>query len=129
MEHTTLEQLPATNRLSVSELVNSLADIDLSETSSNTSESSWRLSVSHQASDVKELDAEVATELSLQVALGHHGQVKTLLNNQHDPNLRDRDRDRVPLHWAAARGKTKIAVLLLKVRARFLRSSGGSASR
>eukprot|EP00320_Phaeocystis_rex_P021866 CAMPEP_0119062026 /NCGR_PEP_ID=MMETSP1178-20130426/5706_1 /TAXON_ID=33656 /ORGANISM="unid sp, Strain CCMP2000" /LENGTH=126 /DNA_ID=CAMNT_0007043267 /DNA_START=1 /DNA_END=378 /DNA_ORIENTATION=+ len=31
-----------------------------------------------------------------------------------DPNTRDPDGDRVPLHWAAARGHTKCAMVLLR---------------
>jgi len=33
---------------------------------------------------------------------------------QHDPNKRDPDGERTPLHWAAARGHSRCAVVLLK---------------
>jgi ankyrin repeat protein len=56
--------------------------------------------------------------LSLMCALGETGQVRTLLAGGHAPDRRDADGDRVPLHWAAARGEIKCIEMLLKVRAR-----------
>ena len=45
---------------------------------------------------------------------GHARQVEGLLSSRSDPNARDPDGDRCPLHWAAARGHTKCALELLK---------------
>ena len=51
---------------------------------------------------------------------------------QHDPNRRDPDGERTPLHWAAARGHSRCAVVLLKAGAdpaQAERSSGLSCAR
>lgn len=57
---------------------------------------------------------EGLTGLSLQAALGHAGQLEFLLNEPGaTPNVVDRDGDRTPLHWAAARGHLKCVHLLL----------------
>ena len=57
--------------------------------------------------------------LSLHAALGQTARLKYLLcrNPAADPNARDSDGDRVPLHWAAARGQHEAARLLLAARA------------
>lgn len=52
---------------------------------------------------------------SLQAALGHAMQLKHYLYlSTATPNARDRDGDRTPLHWAAARGHLRCAQLLIK---------------
>lgn len=51
--------------------------------------------------------------LSLQAALGHLDQCNAMLNDGADPNVRDADGDRFPIHWAAARGYTKIIEALI----------------
>ena len=52
-------------------------------------------------------------ELSAFAALGSVEQLKRLLHSGCDPNIRDSDADRTPLHWAAIRGHTKCVEKLL----------------
>lgn len=53
--------------------------------------------------------------LSLHAALGHRQQLTTDLNlGRGRVDERDKDGDRYPLHWAAARGHADCALLLLK---------------
>ena len=51
--------------------------------------------------------------VSLMVALNQVGQLKSLIAKKADLNKRDVDDDRVPLHWAAARGRIRCLRLLL----------------
>ena len=53
------------------------------------------------------------SKLSLHAALNECGALRTALAT-FDPNTRDPDGDRCPLHWAAARGHMKCALALLK---------------
>lgn len=53
--------------------------------------------------------------LTIHAALNHVGALKAALGRAGaDPNARDPDGDRCPLHWAVARGNTKCALALLK---------------
>ena len=52
--------------------------------------------------------------LSLQAALGQAAQLEHMLMEGANVNVVDRDGDRVPLHWAAARGHVRCIELLLK---------------
>jgi len=70
----------------------------------------------------KHSDAKMVFEgldgLSLMCALGETKQLRGLLTSGGlDPNARDLDGDRVPLHWAAARGELKCIAYLLKAKA------------
>jgi len=62
--------------------------------------------------DVKSV-FEGLNELSLHCCLRQRDQVKRLIAHKADPNKRDADGDRLPLHWAAARGAEKCIELLL----------------
>ena len=58
-------------------------------------------------------------QLSVHAALNQTGALKALLSTpSQDPNRRDPDGERCPLHWAAARGHIKCAVALLNAGAR-----------
>ena len=66
----------------------------------------------------KQADAKQVFEgmdgLSLQAALNQHRQLQHMLHGSHyNPNMRDADGDRYPLHWAAARGHIECVRLLL----------------
>jgi len=52
--------------------------------------------------------------MSLFCALGRHDQVKRLIAEKRNVDAKDVDGDRVPLHWAAARGDIRCVELLLK---------------
>ena len=52
--------------------------------------------------------------LSVNSALNQLSALRACLAQTKDPNTRDPDGDRTPLHWAAARGHTKCALALLK---------------
>ena len=52
--------------------------------------------------------------LSLDVALNQAARVRVQLKAKCDPNAKDVDGDRTPLHWAAARGRPKLIVALLR---------------
>ena len=51
--------------------------------------------------------------VNLHAALGHTNQLDTLLRKGESPNAIERDGDRTPLHWAAARGHIKCVEHLL----------------
>lgn len=69
-----------------------------------------------QLGDPKEV-FEGLHELSLHCALGQTSQVRRLLTSGSRPDQRDNDLDRVPLHWAAARGRLNAIKLLLAANA------------
>merc|ERR1719408_337224 len=52
--------------------------------------------------------------LTTHAALNQPQQLRAVLAEGADPNLRDPDRDRVPLHWACARGNAKCALALIE---------------
>lgn len=66
-------------------------------------------------SDAKRIPdgAETLSQLSVHAALGQHIQLKHLLRKGAQPNELDLDRDRRPLHWAAARGQLRCVELLI----------------
>ena len=51
--------------------------------------------------------------LSINAGINQVGALRVLLRTS-DPNVRDPDGERVPLHWAAARGHSRCAMALLK---------------
>lgn len=60
-------------------------------------------------------DLRACSPLTTFAALNQLGPLRSALNSKEiDPNTRDADGDRCPLHWAAARGHTKCALALLK---------------
>ena len=68
--------------------------------------------------------------LSVNAGTNQLGALRVQLRTN-DPNVRDPDGDRVPLHWAAARGHTKCAMALLRAGAdpqQIERSSGLTCS-
>lgn len=66
-------------------------------------------------SSIGDHDALSRAALSINAGINQAGALRVLLRApDHDPNVRDADGDRVPLHWAAARGHTKCALALLR---------------
>lgn len=51
--------------------------------------------------------------LSVHAGTNHCLDLRLALDNGEDPNVRDADGDRLPLHWAAARGHVECVLLLL----------------
>ena len=88
---------------------------DVSSSTTDTSETEWRSRVTNtDHKDIgKLMDNALLSELSVQAMLGHTQQVATLLARGCNPNARDRDGDRTPLHWAAARNHLKVVSVLL----------------
>ena len=64
-------------------------------------------------SDPKEV-FEGLDGLALCAALGDANQMATLLTRDHNPDQKDCDGDRYPIHWAAARGHRECLLLLLR---------------
>ena len=82
----------------------------------DTSENEWRERLIGK--DVSIPSAERCTQISLLAGLGQAKQLDAMLINLSiDPNIRDYDRDRTPLHWAAARNRINCVKCLLKAQA------------
>ena len=64
-------------------------------------------------SSLGNLDELSKAMLSVNAGTNQIGALRVQLRTK-DPNSRDPDGDRVPLHWAAARGHTKCAMVLLR---------------
>ena len=64
-------------------------------------------------SSLGNLDELSKAMLSVNAGTNQVGALRVQLRSK-DPNARDPDGDRVPLHWAAARGHTKCAMVLLR---------------
>ena len=72
----------------------------------------------HPVEDTKRVGEGVLTPPSLHAALDQPDRLKHILTRvSADPNERDSDSDRTPLHWASARGHTRCAQLLLEANA------------
>ena len=86
-----------------------------SSSTTDTSETEWQSRIAN--ADVKDIgnlmDRGLLSELSVHALLGHKHQVVTLLQRGTNPNVRDRDGDRFPLHWAAARNHGKVVSAML----------------
>ena len=63
--------------------------------------------------DPKDISPGMREAISLQCALNHASQLKSLVKST-NVNQQDEDGDRYPLHWAAARGHTQCALLLMR---------------
>ena len=87
---------------------------DISETTSETSETSWAEQIRGVLQDVKVLNPERMSSLAIQVTIGGVWQIKSLIERRCDPNVVDPDGDRRPLHWAAARGQVRCVNALIK---------------
>ena len=76
-------------------------------------ESESESSADRPLSSLGNLDELSKAMLSVNAGTNQVGALRVLLRSK-DPNARDPDGDRVPLHWAAARGHTKCAMVLLR---------------
>lgn len=116
---------------------NSSSSSRSTESSSRSSFFSWRPSSltgvasrkKRKHKDPKKV-MEGLEELSLHSALGQPMQVKRLIDSGQEVNQRDFDGDRLPLHWAAARGEVRCIELLLNAGAdvRILDAEGRTAA-
>ena len=70
-------------------------------------------SMDRPLSSLGNLDELSKAMLSVNAGTNQVGALRVQLRTK-DPNERDPDGDRVPLHWAAARGHTKCAMVLLR---------------
>ena len=76
-------------------------------------ESESESSADRPLSSLGNLDELSKAMLSVNAGTNQVGALRVQLRSK-DPNARDPDGDRVPLHWAAARGHTKCAMVLLR---------------
>jgi len=95
-----------------------------------TSKEKSESSADRPLSSLGNLDELSKAMLSVNAGTNQLGALRVQLRTN-DPNMRDPDGDRVPLHWAAARGHTKCAMVLLRAGAdpqQIERSSGLTCS-